>query len=223
MNTKLKAVIFDMDGLMLDTEVLAIMSLRKAADAIGISLTDEVVMAMNGLNEYDANILLEKELGQPFDREKFSEAFYEDYHKRTILNDSIPIKEGLIELIDYLKENNIKLAVATSTKADVALKKLKLARIANRFEIIVGGDQVVRGKPAPDPYLKAADKLGVDIKNCLALEDSDNGAMSAFSAGIRVIVVPDIKQPSQATKEIALTICNSLPEVRKVILKNFLI
>lgn len=223
MNPQLEAVIFDMDGLMLDTEVLAIMSLRKAADAIGISLTDEVVMAMNGLNEYDANILLEKELGQPFDQKKFSEIFYEDYHKRTILNDIIPIKEGLIELVDYLKENNIKLAVATSTKVDLALKKLKLAGIANRFEIIVGGDQVVQGKPAPDPYLKAVDKLGVDIKNCLALEDSDNGAMSAFSAGIRVIVVPDIKQPSQTTKEIALTICNSLLEVRKVILQNFLI
>lgn len=201
MNLKLEAVIFDMDGLMLDTEALAIPSLHKAADVIGINLTDEIVMAMNGLNENDANALLEKELGKPLDLKKFSEAFYEDYYKRTILKDSIPIKEGLIELIDYLKENNIKLAVATSTKADLALKKLTLVGIANRFDIIVGGDQVTRGKPAPDPYLKAAAKLGVNTKNCLALEDSDNGAMSAFTAGIRVIVVPDIKLPSPTTKK----------------------
>jgi beta-phosphoglucomutase-like phosphatase (HAD superfamily) len=80
----------------------------------------------------------------------------------------------------------------------------------------------VQGKPAPDPYLKAASELGVDVSNCLALEDSDNGAMSAFSAGIRVIVVPDLKQPSSVTKEIALAICNSLLEVKEMILQNFL-
>jgi HAD superfamily hydrolase (TIGR01509 family) len=221
MNTKLKAVIFDMDGLMLDTERLAMSSTRIAGKAIRINFTDEILIEMNGLNESDSNVFLEKKLGRSIDQKKFSEAFYEDYNK-AIAENGLLIKKGLIELINCLKENNIKLAVATSTKNDLALKKLKLAGIIDQFEVVIGGDQVVQGKPAPDPYLKAASELGVDVSNCLALEDSDNGAMSAFSAGIRVIVVPDLKQPSSVIKEIALAICNSLLEVKEMILQNFL-
>lgn len=222
MNTKLKAVIFDMDGLMLDTEALAIPSMQVAGKAIEINLTDEILIEMNGLNESDSNVFLEKKLGRSIDQKKFSEAFYEDYNK-AIAEKGLFIKEGLIELIDCLKESNIKLAVATSTRNDLALKKLKLAGIIDQFEVVIGGDQVAQGKPAPDPYLKAASDLGVDVSNCLALEDSDNGAMSAFSAGIRVIVVPDLKQPSLVTKEIALAVCASLFEVKELILQKFLI
>jgi beta-phosphoglucomutase-like phosphatase (HAD superfamily) len=79
--------------------------------------------------------------------------------------------------------------------------------------VIIGGDQVAQGKPAPDPYLKAASELGIHVGHCLALEDSDNGAMSAYSAGIPVIVIPDIKPPSNKTQEIALNIYESLHEV----------
>ena len=222
MNTQLKAVIFDMDGLMLDTEALAIPSMQVAGKAIGINLTDEILIEMNGLNESDSNVFLEKKLGRSIDQKKFSEAFYEDYNK-AIAEKGLFIKEGLIELIDCLKENNIKLAVATSTRNDLALRKLKLAGIIDQFEVVIGGDQVAQGKPAPDPYLKAASELGVDVSNCLALEDSDNGAMSAFSAGIGVIVVPDLKQPSLVTKKIALAVCASLFEVKELILQELLI
>ena len=220
-NFKLEAVIFDMDGLMLDTEALAMPSMRIAGKAIGIDLTDEMLIEMNGLNENDANVFLEKELGKSIDKKRFSEVFYEDYNK-AIAENGLVIKEGLIELLDCLEANNISLAVATSTKKDLALEKLELAGIRNRFKIIIGGDQVVKGKPAPDPYLKAASELGIDVNNCLALEDSDNGAMSAFSAGIRVIVVPDIKQSSSTTQEIALSICTSLLEVRNFMLQEFI-
>jgi len=151
MNTKLKAVIFDMDGLMLDTEALAIPSMQVAGKAIGINLTDEILIEMNGLNESDSNVFLEKKLGRSIDQKKFSEAFYEDYNK-AIAENGLFIKEGLIELIDCLKENNIKLAVATSTRNDLALRKLKLAGIIDQFEVVIGGDQVAQGKPAPDPY-----------------------------------------------------------------------
>ena len=221
MNTKLEAVIFDMDGLMLDTERLAIPSLRVAGKATGVNLSDDILVEIIGLNENDSNTFLEKRLGKSIDQKKFSEAFYEDYYG-TIAKEGIPLKEGLIELINYLKKSDIRLAVATSTKTDLALKKLKLAGIINQFEVIIGGDQVLQGKPAADPYLKAADELGVNINSCLALEDSDNGAMSAFMAGIRVIVVPDIKQPSPITKKIASDICSSLLEVKKLISEKFL-
>jgi len=203
-----------MDGLMLDTERLVIPSLQRAGKSIGITLTDELLTEMYGLNEVDSNMLMDKRLGITVPKKEFSDAFYADY-KRTIVQNGIPIKEGLIELIDCLEKNNIRRAVATSTKIELALKKLKIVGILDRFECIIGGDQVAKGKPAPDLYLKAANELGIPVDHCLALEDSDNGAMSAYNAGIKVIVVPDIRKPSDKTKEIALHICDSLFKVNK--------
>ncbi len=203
-----------MDGLMLDTERLALASVRKAGSAIGIHLTEDILMDIIGLNEAAANMLIEERLGMPINRKEFASAFYADYQE-TIKHNGIPLKKGIIELIESLEKNNIRRAVATSTKTELALNKLKIAGIVDKFEIIIGGDQVKKGKPAPDPYLKAAHELGVHVDNCLAMEDSDNGAMSAYTAGINVIVVPDIKQPSFKTREIALNICDSLFEVNK--------
>ena len=209
---KLEAVIFDMDGLMLDTERLAIPSIKKAGMALGINLTDDILIEMNGLNEDDAHVAMEASLGISIPKKEFADVFHDDYEK-TIAKNGVPLKEGLVELINFLEENNIKRAVATSTKHSLALKKLKLAEITDYFEVIIGGDQVTQGKPAPDPYLKAANELGIHVDHCLALEDSDNGAMSAYSSGMPVIVIPDMKPPSRDTQEIALTVCNSLHEV----------
>lgn len=119
---RLEAVIFDMDGLMLDTERLAIPSLRRAAEGMGIHLTDAILLEMNGLNENDANLLMDKRLGITVPKKEFSDAFYADYERS--LASGIPLKEGLIALIDCLQEHHIRLAVATSTKIDLALKKL---------------------------------------------------------------------------------------------------
>lgn len=209
---KLEAIIFDMDGLMLDTERLAIASLKKAGQSVGINFPEALLIDLIGLNEQSANLLIEERLGRPIPRKALSEAFYEDYAK-TIEIQGIPLKEGLLELLALLEQNGIRRAVATSTKTDLALKKLESVGIASRFELIVGGDKVQNGKPAPDPYLKAANELGVPVTYCLALEDSNNGAMSAYSADIPVIVIPDIKPPSYKIQEMALTICSSLHEV----------
>lgn len=168
---------------------------------------------MIGLNEHDGNIFMERSLGRSVPQKEFSDAFYKDYEE-TISKKAIPLKDGLIELIDFLEENNIKTAIATSTKTDLALKKLRLSGVADRFKIVIGSDQVLRGKPSPDIYLKAANILNIHTDNCLALEDSDNGVMSAFSARISVIVVPDIKPPSNNTKKNAFRIYDSLFEVR---------
>jgi HAD superfamily hydrolase (TIGR01509 family) len=216
---RLKAVIFDMDGLMLDTERLAIPSLRRAGEAIGIHLTDDMLIEMNGLNEKEANRLLATRLGFPIPEKEFSAAFYEDYD-RVIAENGIPLKDGLIELIDFLEAHHIRRAVATSTNIELALKKLTMVGIIDRFEVVIGGDQVAKGKPAPDPYLKAADSLDIHVDHCLALEDSDNGAMSAATAGMRVIIVPDMKPPSEATKRVATGIYSSLFEVMDYISQN---
>jgi len=211
---KLKAIIFDMDGLMLDTERLAIPSLRKAGNIVGLNLTDDIIIGMIGLNEDDAYIFMEKYLNRNVPKKEFAEAFYKDYEK-TLSTKGAPLKDGVIELIDFLEEEDIKIAVATSTKTDLALKKLQLAGIGDRFKIVVGSDQVNKGKPAPDIYLKTSKILNIHVDNCLALEDSDNGAMSAFASGMKVIVVPDIKLPSSNTEDIAFGVYNSLFEVKE--------
>ena len=211
---KIEAVIFDMDGLILDTERLALPALRRAGESIGITLTDDILTGMIGLDEHDANIFMEKNLGISVPQKEFSDAFYKDYEE-TISTKGIPLKAGLIELIDFLEDNNIKTAIATSTKTQLALKKLKLSGIGDRFQTVIGSDQVIKGKPSPDIYLKAANILNIPTDNCLALEDSDNGALSAIAAEIKVIVVPDIKPPSNITQKNAFGIYDSLFEVRE--------
>ena len=207
-----EAVIFDMDGLMLDSERLATESSRIAGKEIGIILSDELLHSLIGLNEHSASRVIEQYVGHPIDHQALSEAFYRDYEQR-ITTHGIPIKEGLLELMAFLDNNNIRRAVATSTKRELALRKLESANILSHFEHIVAGDDVEHGKPAPDPYLKAASQLNIPVENCLALEDSNNGAMSAISAGMNVIVIPDIKQPSIETRNNALSVLENLHHV----------
>lgn len=207
-----EAVVFDMDGLMLDSERLATQSSKKAGEEIGIHLSDELLHSLIGLNEHSASILIERHVGRPIDHQALSKAFYRDYEQR-IATQGLPLKDGLLELLTFLDNNNIRRAVATSTKRELALRKLESAKISSYFEHIIAGDDVINGKPAPDPYIKAANQLNVPIAACLALEDSNNGAMSAISAGMNVIVIPDIKQPSKEIEDKALHIFNSLHNV----------
>jgi beta-phosphoglucomutase-like phosphatase (HAD superfamily) len=114
------------------------------------------------------------------------------------------------------------LAVATSTATALAEKKLLQADVLRYFAHIVGGDAVKHGKPAPDPYLQAAKCLGVDVQHCLALEDSDSGVRSALAASMKVIIVPDIKQPEESLRRQATACLNSLHDVRQHLVQSML-
>src|SRR5207253_2615312 len=115
--------------------------------------------------------------------------------------------------LDHLDSLQIPVAVATSTKSARAMQKLGDAGIGGRFKAVIGGDQVENSKPHPDIYLKAAAALGVLAEKCLALEDSENGVRSAFSAGMTVIQVPDLVEPSEALRSLGHVILGSLREV----------
>jgi len=205
---KPKLIIFDMDGLMLDTEPLAIAGWQHAAAKLNIPIPDEIYTSLIGLNATSAIARMVEEIGDyDFDTALVeSHKFIDNY----FATHGVPLKPGLLHMLDKVEDAGIKKCVATSTFHDRAREKLTLAGIAHRFEAIIGGDQVTHSKPAPDIFLKAAATCGIDPNDCIVLEDSAAGAEGAHRAGIRVIVVPDIVPPSDITRKQAHAICESL-------------
>lgn len=209
---KFEAVIFDLDGLMIDTERIASAAWLRASSEMGYPLTENVVHEMIGRTGPDSDAILRKNLGEEvaLDELKALRLSYTDDH---IANIGIPLKPGLLELLDFLDGRKIRKAVATSSMQERAAMKLKRTGLFERFPVVISGDDVHRGKPAPDIYLETAVQLGVSANRCLVLEDSDAGARSAHAAGMMVIIVPDLKPPAADVVSLALRVEQSLSDV----------
>lgn len=210
------AVIFDMDGLMLDTETLAREAWFNTMHTYGIGLTDAVYLQVLGTTGARTRQIFQEAYGQdiPID------AMYE--HKQQYIDDAIAqghiaAKPGLIALLDYLDANHIPKAVGSSTSRALVLKKLEVAGVHDRFKVIVGGDEVQHGKPAPDIFLRCAEMLKIPPANCVVLEDSDNGVRAAHAAGMKCIMVPDLKPPADDVLPLADAVVRSLNEVIEAI------
>ncbi|MES2355184.1 MAG: HAD family phosphatase [Pseudomonadota bacterium] len=205
----LQAAVFDMDGLMLDTERIALGVLEQVAVELGYPWREEIGLAMVGLSYRDSGPLIVQHLGPGYPPEPLWEAFGERY-LAVLDSEPIPIKPGLLELLDWLEEQGLPKAVATSTRSERAHFKLEMAGILHRFQVVVCGDHVTRGKPAPDIYLAAAKGLGIAPAQCIALEDSNPGVCAALAAGMNVIMVPDLIAASPEVIAFGHTICESL-------------
>ena len=209
---KFKAVIFDLDGLMIDTERIAADAWLRAASDLGYALSENVVHQMIGRTGSDSDAILRKNLGETvgLDELKARRLAYTDDH---IMNVGIPLKAGLVEMLDFLDEKRVHKAVATSSTRERAVMKLRRTGLHERFPILISSDDVQCGKPAPDIYLKTSERLGVPPHHCLVLEDSDAGARSAHAAGMNVIIVPDLKEPADDVKSLAYRVESSLSDV----------
>lgn len=196
----IRAVLFDMDGLMFDTERLYGRAWQNAAILQGCKISDEAILQIKGANKDLVYEILKKDAGEGFDINKGREA-REEYITNHINEHGITKKKGLEKLLIFLKENNIKTCLASSTKRKVALSYLKMADVYKYFDDFTCGDEIENGKPAPDIFLKAADKLGADITESLVLEDSINGINAGLSAGARVIMVPDTIEPTDEIRK----------------------
>lgn len=196
----IRAVLFDMDGLMFDTERLYGRAWQNAAILQGCKISDEAILQIKGANKDLVYEILKKDAGEGFDINKGREA-REEYITNFISKHGITKKKGLEKLLIFLKENNIKTCLASSTKRKVALSYLKMADVYKYFDDFTCGDEIENGKPAPDIFLKAADKLGADITESLVLEDSINGINAGLSAGARVIMVPDTIEPTDEMRK----------------------
>ncbi|MES1240684.1 MAG: HAD family phosphatase [Acidobacteriota bacterium] len=208
------AVIFDMDGLMVDTEAMAIEAWQEAARAQDAEITRELCIGMIGLNQRDSEQLLSDTLGPAFPLEPVRDRFLRGLQER-IETGRIDAKPGLFELLDYLESNGVPKAVATSSGREEAAKKLRAIGVLHRFPVIVTSDQVARGKPAPDLFLLAASRLGVEPACCTVLEDSEAGIRAAHAAGMRPVMVPDIKPPSDAIVSLAAQVFPTLQDVHR--------
>ncbi len=213
MNRKaIDAVIFDMDGLMLDTERIAQQMWQKTGQEYGFEIREEIYMEAIGRTAADTGAIFRREFGGDFPFDAMYKRKQELLHQ-AIKEDPIPTKAGLFELLDFLEGQQLPKAVATSTPRKTALVKLTKTNLINRFPVIVCGDEVENGKPAPDIFLKAAAGLGIAPGKCLVLEDSESGIKAAHAGGMIPINVPDMKQPSDEVQEIAFSIVRSLADI----------
>jgi len=207
-----KAIIFDMDGLLLDSEKISFDTFNETLKLFNLEKENKLFYQMIGKDEKSWKNLLKENLSGKTDPNKFAKV-WSDLYKKETTSKPIPIKDGAVALLNHLKDLKLITAIATSTKTNTAKEKLKNARLLEYFQLVIGGDQVKKGKPNPDIYLHVADKLSVNPQQCLALEDSENGVKSAISANMRVIQIPDMVQPSNELKQLGHTVLASLEDV----------
>lgn len=187
----IQGVLFDMDGLMFDTERIGYEGWKYAGEKLGIDMPDELIASFRGTGETEKRRHFKEVTGRA---EKYEEvyALRISYADEWIEKNGLPVKTGLEELLKYLKEMKIPAALATSSSREKAMCYLEMTGVRTYFTAAVCGNEVKRAKPAPDIFLTAAKALGVPSKECLVLEDSLNGLKAAKAAGCKAIVIPDL-------------------------------
>lgn len=206
------AVVFDMDGLIFDTEAIyqkALLSLaaERSIDSITHATLDQTV----GLSWAGTRALLRRLLPPNVELDEIIEAWSDRYDSMT--ETELALKPGVLELIEALEVHGVPKAVATGSHQKVTRRHLAAYGLDVRFDAVVAREDCEKGKPAPDPFLISAGRLGVDPTRCWALEDSINGVRSAYEAGMQVIMVPDLVQPDRDTAAICNHIATSLHDV----------
>ena len=187
----LAAVVFDMDGLMFDSERIVQLSWHRAGDRIGYSRVGDNIYNTLGMNAARRKVYFQEVYGPDFPFDTF-QAYSREAFQTEVAQNGLPMKPGLIELLNFLKESHIPAAVATSSSQEYALGNLNRAGIFSYFSGFIAGNMVSHGKPHPEIYLKACEQLHVSPEHALALEDAPNGIRSAHAAGLHPIIIPDL-------------------------------
>jgi HAD superfamily hydrolase (TIGR01509 family) len=212
---KVKAVVFDMDGLLFDSESVYRDAMIATAAEIGLEMPPELFLRLVGL-PWAANVpMLMAHYGPSFDPENFRQESTRRFH--VIADAEICLKAGVVEILDELDVLGLPRAVATSSMHPTVQHHLGQHDLLGRFHALVAQGDYARGKPAPDPFLTAAERLRVDPLDCLALEDSHNGVRAAHAAGMMTIMVPDLLDATEEMHSLCIRIARDLHEVRELL------
>ncbi|SHH24489.1 haloacid dehalogenase superfamily, subfamily IA, variant 3 with third motif having DD or ED [Cognatiyoonia sediminum] len=205
------AALFDMDGLLLDTERVYLRTFLQAAEDLRFPFPDEldpIFRRMVGLRAKDSAQIMDERLGVHIDVAAFNEAW--SHHTVKALEKEMPLQATVRETLQRVAEAKVPCAVATSTRTFFAIDHLERAGIAEFFDVVIGGEQVSKGKPAPEIYLRAAEALGVDITKCAAFEDSNTGIRAAVASGARAVQIPDMVEPTEEVRALGHSIAQDL-------------
>ena len=208
----IKAIIFDMDGLMIDSERVTFECYQERLKDMNLTMDEEFYKTL---------------LGKPIKGiyQRFYDVYGNDFPIQNVIQDvhqlmaerfeteGVPVKKGLVELLHYLNDNNYKTIVATSSNRDRVDKILAQAKITEFFDDSICGDEVTKGKPNPEVFLKSCQKLGVNVDEAIVLEDSEAGIQASYDANIKVICIPDMKYPEKQYEEKTFKILKDLTEV----------
>ena len=216
---QIKGILFDMDGLILDTEKLYCRFWQEAARILGYPMTMEQALGMRSLNRHAGEAKLKSYFGEGI-------SYTEVREKRIELMDAFVEKEGvttkpgILELLAFLQEKQIRTAIATSSPIGRTKKYLSSVHLENEFDAIVSGYMVEHGKPEPDIYVYAARQLGLKPDNCIVLEDSPAGILAAYRAGCMPVMIPDLDEPDEETRKLLFAQAESLVQFREVLEKS---
>ena len=212
----IKAVIFDQDGLMFDTERISGIAWHQAEKEWGIHLEESFLKTIRGMNHQDARIRFEEVFGDSVDFMAFRGKKQEIF-EALLEKDGIPVKPGLYELLEYLEAQKIPAALASASRMEYTERNLEKTGIRRYFCHLVTGDMVSHAKPNTEIFGKAAELLGEKPEDCLVLEDSLNGVEAGLRGGFVTVMVPDLTQPEEELKKRVYRVCSSLLEVKEML------
>ncbi len=201
---------------MLDSERLALECWREAALQIGVEIHEETIIGMVGMHTSRTRQWLVDQFGPDYPADAMHATCHEIYLQRT-QHEAIPLRPGILEMLEWLEARGIPKAVATSTRRSIALHHLQMAGLLPRFQFAICGDEITHPKPAPDIYHAALKRLDLPAAACVVFEDSDFGAQAAHAAGCRLVIIPDLRPPSLETQALGAPIVTSLHEARELI------
>ena len=215
----IKAVIFDMDGLMIDSERVTFEGYQHVLAKENLTMSEEKYKTLLGKPVKAVHDLFKEDYGPQYDVDQIIKDVHAYIAKR-FETEGVPLKPGLVELLKYLKENNYKTIIATSSHRNRVDLIVKQAQIDQYFDDSICGDEVTKGKPNPEVFLKACQKLQVSPQDALVLEDSESGINAAYNADIKVIGIPDMKYPEEKYVKMTHKIMDNLFQVKDFLEEN---
>ncbi len=214
---ELQGIVFDMDGVLYDTERLSMICWERIGKEMGIDKIEEISHGCIALNQTDTRRFIDTNYpGFPYDT--FWERLTEDYHE--ILKEELPLKEGAKEILQYLRTTKLKVGLASSSEKKSVMGHLKRSDMEQYFDFIIGGDMVEHSKPSPDIYEKSCKELGIRVDKAIAVEDSFNGIKSAYAASMMPVMIPDLLQPTEDLKSMLFQKFDSLLELKAYLISE---